>query len=138
MGPAVERRTAEPELGQVPRRHRVRRLRHPGPDLVLRRHLQPDLGPAVKRRFLALLAAVALALGLGTAVAYQAQAATTAKTTTATAKVATSKIATTKAAATPAATVGATGAITGYEGLCLDDRARSTTAGNPAQLYTCN
>jgi chitinase len=33
---------------------------------------------------------------------------------------------------------GATGAITGYEGLCLDDRSASTTDFNPIQVYTCN
>ncbi|MEY9968414.1 hypothetical protein ABIA33_006498 [Streptacidiphilus sp. MAP12-16] len=33
---------------------------------------------------------------------------------------------------------GATGAITGYAGLCLDDRAASTTNFNPVQVYTCN
>ena len=38
----------------------------------------------------------------------------------------------------PAATVGATGPITGYEGLCLDDRSASTALFNPIQVYTCN
>jgi hypothetical protein len=33
---------------------------------------------------------------------------------------------------------GATGPITGYEGLCLDDRAASTAEYNPVQVYTCN
>jgi Glycosyl hydrolase family 12/Ricin-type beta-trefoil lectin domain len=33
---------------------------------------------------------------------------------------------------------GATGPITGYEGLCLDDRAASTALLNPIQVYTCN
>jgi hypothetical protein len=34
---------------------------------------------------------------------------------------------------------GATaGPITGYEGLCLDDRAASTAEYNPIQVYTCN
>jgi hypothetical protein len=33
---------------------------------------------------------------------------------------------------------GATGPITGYEGLCLDDRAASTALLNPVQVYTCN
>ena len=33
---------------------------------------------------------------------------------------------------------GATGPVTGYEGLCLDDRSASTTPGNPVQVYTCN
>jgi endoglucanase len=31
-----------------------------------------------------------------------------------------------------------TGAITGYQGLCLDDRAASTANFNPIQVYTCN
>ncbi|MER5914324.1 ricin-type beta-trefoil lectin domain protein [Streptomyces sp. NPDC001982] len=31
-----------------------------------------------------------------------------------------------------------TGRITGYGGLCLDDRAASTANGNPIQVYTCN
>ena len=33
---------------------------------------------------------------------------------------------------------GATGPITGYEGLCLDDRAAGTALFNPVQVYTCN
>jgi chitinase len=33
---------------------------------------------------------------------------------------------------------GATGPITGYEGLCLDDRSASTADFNPVQVYTCN
>jgi chitinase len=33
---------------------------------------------------------------------------------------------------------GTTGPITGYQGLCLDDRAASTTNFNPIQVYTCN
>jgi chitinase len=33
---------------------------------------------------------------------------------------------------------GATEQITGYQGLCLDDRAASTANGNPIQVYTCN
>jgi chitinase len=32
----------------------------------------------------------------------------------------------------------ATGAITGYQGLCLDDRSASTANYNPVQVYTCN
>jgi chitinase len=32
----------------------------------------------------------------------------------------------------------ATGPITGYEGLCLDDRSASTADFNPVQVYTCN
>ena len=31
-----------------------------------------------------------------------------------------------------------TGAITGYDGLCLDDRGALTTDYNPIQVYTCN
>ena len=31
-----------------------------------------------------------------------------------------------------------TGAITGYQGLCLDDRNALTTDYNPIQVYTCN
>ena len=30
------------------------------------------------------------------------------------------------------------GPITGYEGLCLDDRSASTADFNPIQVYTCN
>jgi chitinase len=33
---------------------------------------------------------------------------------------------------------GPTGPITGYEGLCLDDRSASTADFNPVQVYTCN
>jgi chitinase len=33
---------------------------------------------------------------------------------------------------------GVTGPITGYEGLCLDDRSASTANFNPIQVYTCN
>ena len=33
---------------------------------------------------------------------------------------------------------GTTGQITGYQGLCLDDRSASTTNFNPIQVYTCN
>ncbi|MGH3403968.1 MAG: ricin-type beta-trefoil lectin domain protein, partial [Streptosporangiaceae bacterium] len=32
----------------------------------------------------------------------------------------------------------ATGPITGYQGLCLDDRSASTADFNPIQVYTCN
>jgi chitinase len=35
-------------------------------------------------------------------------------------------------------TTGTTGPITGYEGLCLDDRGASTALFNPIQVYTCN
>ena len=68
----------------------------------------------MRRRLLSLLAAVALVFGVGVAAAaYRALPAT-------------------------AATVGATGPITGYEGLCLDDRSASTADYNPIQVYTCN
>jgi chitinase len=33
---------------------------------------------------------------------------------------------------------GAAGAITGYQGLCLDDRSASTANYNPVQVYNCN
>jgi ricin-type beta-trefoil lectin protein len=33
---------------------------------------------------------------------------------------------------------GSTGPVTGYEGLCLDDRSASTADFNPIQVYTCN
>jgi len=62
------------------------------------------------RRLTAVLAALALAFSLGTAAAHHAQ----------------------------AATVGATGPIVGYQGLCLDDRSALTTNYNPVQVYTCN
>jgi chitinase len=35
-------------------------------------------------------------------------------------------------------TTSGTGPITGYEGLCLDDRSASTADFNPIQVYTCN
>jgi chitinase len=38
----------------------------------------------------------------------------------------------------PPPPTGATGPITGYEGLCLDDRSASTALFNPIQVYTCN
>jgi chitinase len=38
----------------------------------------------------------------------------------------------------PTGGTGAAGKITGYEGLCLDDRAASTANFNPVQVYTCN
>ena len=40
--------------------------------------------------------------------------------------------------ATVAQAAGGTGAITGYQGLCLDDRSASTAEYNPVQVYTCN
>ena len=39
---------------------------------------------------------------------------------------------------TPPPPTGSTGPITGYEGLCLDDRSASTANFNPIQVYTCN
>jgi len=33
---------------------------------------------------------------------------------------------------------GATGPVTGYDGLCLDDRSASTANFNPIQVYSCN
>jgi Ricin-type beta-trefoil lectin domain len=36
------------------------------------------------------------------------------------------------------AAVAGTGTVTGYEGLCLDDRSASTANYNPVQVYTCN
>ena len=48
-------------------------------------------------------------------------------------------VGTTVTLATPAhADVTATGQITGFVGLCLDDRAASTTNFNPIQVFTCN
>jgi Glycosyl hydrolase family 12/Ricin-type beta-trefoil lectin domain len=35
-------------------------------------------------------------------------------------------------------TSGTSGPVTGYEGLCLDDRSASTAEYNPVQVYTCN
>ena len=64
-----------------------------------------------RRRVVAILAATALAAGPGIAAASQAAAASGTGSGT--------------AAVTPAAT-GGTGPITGYEGLCLDDRSAST------------
>jgi beta-glucosidase len=39
---------------------------------------------------------------------------------------------------TGSSTAAPTGPITGYEGLCLDDRSASTALYNPIQVYTCN
>jgi beta-glucosidase len=39
---------------------------------------------------------------------------------------------------TASGTASPTGPITGYEGLCLDDRSASTADYNPIQVYTCN
>jgi beta-glucosidase len=44
----------------------------------------------------------------------------------------------TVSAGTATSTAGASGPITGYEGLCLDDRSASTADLNPVQVYTCN
>ena len=60
------------------------------------------------RRMVALLGAVVLLAGFGVSFANVAQAAS------------------------------GTGTITGYEGLCLDDRSASTADFNPIQVYTCN
>ncbi|MEY9856128.1 hypothetical protein ABH935_001732 [Catenulispora sp. GAS73] len=48
-------------------------------------------------------------------------------------------VAGTSVALAPAASAAnVTGQITGYQGLCLDDRSASTTNLNPVQVYTCN
>jgi Ricin-type beta-trefoil lectin domain/Beta-1,3-glucanase len=53
--------------------------------------------------------------------------------------VALASVGTTVTSAEPAAAdVTATGPITGYQGLCLDDRSASTANYNPIQVYTCN
>jgi beta-glucosidase len=39
---------------------------------------------------------------------------------------------------TASGTASPTGPITGYQGLCLDDRSASTALYNPIQVYTCN
>ena len=62
----------------------------------------------VRRRAVAVLGAVALLAGFGVSAANVAQAAS------------------------------GTGQITGYQGLCLDDRSASTALFNPIQVYTCN
>jgi len=36
------------------------------------------------------------------------------------------------------ATLGPTGPVTGYDGLCIDDQSASTANYNPVQVYTCN
>src|SRR5258708_4659949 len=41
-------------------------------------------------------------------------------------------------AASVAQAASGTGPITGYQGLCLDDRSASTALFNPIQVYTCN
>ena len=67
-----------------------------------------SLTHTVRRRVVAVLGAVALMAGLGVSAASVAQAAS------------------------------GTGQITGYQGLCLDDRSASTALFNPIQVYTCN
>jgi predicted chitinase len=69
---------------------------------------EDSLMRAVRRRAVAVLGAVVLLAGLVVGSASVAQAAS------------------------------GTGAITGYEGLCLDDRSASTAEFNPIQVYTCN
>jgi beta-glucosidase len=44
----------------------------------------------------------------------------------------------TVAPGTAVSTAAPTGPITGYQGLCLDDRSASTALFNPIQVYTCN
>jgi beta-glucosidase len=44
----------------------------------------------------------------------------------------------TVAQGTASGTPAPTGPITGYQGLCLDDRSASTALFNPIQVYTCN
>jgi beta-glucosidase len=44
----------------------------------------------------------------------------------------------TVAPGTAVSTAAPTGPITGYQGLCLDDRSASTALLNPVQVYTCN
>ncbi|MGF1424896.1 ricin-type beta-trefoil lectin domain protein [Kitasatospora sp. LaBMicrA B282] len=51
---------------------------------------------------------------------------------------ATLSIADVAAYTTTGAGSGGTGPITGYNGLCLDDRSASTADYNPVQVYTCN
>ena len=67
-----------------------------------------SLNRTVRRRAVAVLGALALLAGIGVSAAGVAQAAS------------------------------GTGQITGYQGLCLDDRAASTALFNPIQVYTCN
>src|SRR5579875_749419 len=73
-----------------------------------------------RRTAAAVTGAITLA-GLGLYIASGAQAAPTAHST-----------------AKSAADTGTGGAITGYDGLCLDDRSASTADFNPVQVYTCN
>jgi len=83
----------------------------------------------LRRRTVAVLTATAFATAPGIAVASHAAAATGSVAPAA---------AQAAAPAAAQATVGATGPITGYEGLCLDDRSASTANFNPIQIYTCN
>ena len=83
----------------------------------------------LRRRTVAVLTATAFATAPGIAVASHAAAATSSAAPAA---------AQAAAPAAAQATVGATGPITGYEGLCLDDRSASTANFNPIQVYTCN
>ena len=72
------------------------------------RLISDPLFRAVRRRAVAVLGAVALLAGFAVSTASVAQAAS------------------------------GTGQITGYQGLCLDDRSASTAEYNPIQVYTCN
>lgn len=69
---------------------------------------EKSLVHTIRRRAVALLGAVVLLAGLAVGAASVAQAAS------------------------------GTGTITGYEGLCLDDRSASTALFNPVQVYSCN
>jgi Glycosyl hydrolases family 31/Ricin-type beta-trefoil lectin domain/Domain of unknown function (DUF5110)/Carbohydrate binding module (family 6)/IPT/TIG domain len=40
--------------------------------------------------------------------------------------------------AIPSSTAGPTGAVAGYQGMCLDDSAAVTTDNNPIDIFTCN
>lgn len=66
-----------------------------------------------RRRVLATLAAAAVTVGLGV-------------------------VGTSVALAPTASAATTTGQVTGYQGLCLDDRGASTANYNPVQVYTCN
>jgi predicted chitinase len=72
------------------------------------RLISDPLFRTVRRRAVAVLGAVALLAGFAVSTASVAQAAS------------------------------GTGQITGYQGLCLDDRSASTAEYNPIQVYTCN
>ena len=66
-----------------------------------------------RRRVLATLAAAAVTVGLGV-------------------------VGTSVALAPTASAATTTGQVTGYQGLCLDDRGAGTANYNPVQVYTCN